>query len=384
MTSYLFIDDKRINAQNYVIQLSLGEYYNLIKDKLNDNEYQRKRVRNAGSIYDLLKQDLIKGCVMPPIVLAYCENIPKNGNIVDILKENPNGIKILDGLQRSYTIREVVMDFESGKVAEKEGCPLNNLVRIEIYTGINKLGILYRMLTLNTGQTRMTTRHQIEIIYSDYKVKCQVQGVTLISEVDSASPRKLGEYHFRDIVEGFTSYIQEDYLTLDRMDILDNVKDLERLAKVTKEEAPFDEFLSAYHHFVYKINNCFNGELNRDEMNLKSNPYALTAIGLFNKSQSMTGFGNAVSSLKSLEVISSFRDVDEAIEKIDCHTVEVGLYKIVQNLDLLREKAKKIGNDQRLYFYRFFRRLFDKEGSEFGNVHAAAEKAYNDYLRETR
>ena len=190
------------------------------------------------------------------------KNIPKNGNIVDILKENPNGIKILDGLQRSYTIREVVMDFESGKVAEKEGCPLNNLVRIEIYTGINKLGILYRMLTLNTGQTRMTTRHQIEIIYSDYKVKCQVQGVTLISEVDSASPRKLGEYHFRDIVEGFTSYIQEDYLTLDRMDILDNVKDLERLAKVTKEEAPFDEFLSAYHHFVYKINNCFNGELN--------------------------------------------------------------------------------------------------------------------------
>ena len=384
MTSYLFIDDKRINAQNYVIQLSLGEYYNLIKDKLNDNEYQRKRVRNAGSIYDLLKQDLIKGCVMPPIVLAYCENIPKNGNIVDILKENPNGIKILDGLQRSYTIREVVMDYESGKVAEEEGCPLNNLVRIEIYTGINKLGILYRMLTLNTGQTRMTTRHQIEIIYSDYKVKCQVQGVTLISEVDSVSPRKLGEYHFRDIVEGFTSYIQEDYLTLDRMDILDNVKDLERLAKVTKEEAPFDEFLSAYHHFVYKINNCFNGELNRDEMNLKSNPYALTAIGLFNKSQSMTGFGNAVSSLKSLEVISSFRDVDEAIEKIDCHTVEVGLYKIVQNLDLLREKAKKIGNDQRLYFYRFFRRLFDKEGSEFGNVHAAAEKAYNDYLRETR
>lgn len=77
-------------------------------------------------------------------------------------------------------------------------------------------------------------------------------------------------------------------------------------------------------------------------MNLKSNPYALTAIGLFNKSQSMTGFGNAVSALKSLEVISSFRDVDEAIEKIDCHTVEVGLYKIVQNLDLLREKAKKL------------------------------------------
>ena len=35
----LCIDDKRINARNYVIQLSIGEYYNLIMDRLNDNEY---------------------------------------------------------------------------------------------------------------------------------------------------------------------------------------------------------------------------------------------------------------------------------------------------------------------------------------------------------
>ena len=379
-----YIDDKRINARNYILQLSLAEYYCLIKDRLNDNEYQRKRVRNAGSIYDLLKQDLIKGCVMPPIVLAYCEAIPEDEDVVSVIKNNPDGIKILDGLQRSYTIRDVVIDYEAGKLSEEESNPLDNLVRVEIYTGINKLGILYRMLTLNTGQTRMTTRHQIEIIYSDYKTNCQVPGVKLISEVDGNTPRRLGDYHFRDVIEGFTSYIQEDYLTMDRMDILDNVKDLERLAKVTKEENPFDDFLKAYHHFVSKMNDCFGGELSVDEMNLSSNPYAVTAIGLFNKSQSMTGFGNAVSSLKSLGVIGSFNDVDAAIDSINNGSVEDGLYRIVSCLDSLREMAKKIGNDQRLYFYRFFRRLLDKEGAEFGDVNAAAEKAYNDYLRETR
>lgn len=380
----LCIDDKRINARNYVIQLSIGEYYNLIMDRLNDNEYQRKRVRNAGSIYDLLKQDLIKGCVMPPIVLAYCEAISDGEEIIEVIKRNPDGIKILDGLQRSYTIRDVVLDYESGKVPAEDGNPLNNLVRVEIYTGINKLGILYRMLTLNTGQTRMTTRHQIEIIYSDYKTNCQVPGVNLISEVDGNTPRKLGDYHFRDVIEGFTSYIQEDFLTMDRLDILDNVKDLERLAKVTKEDNPFDDFLAAYHHFVCKMKSSFGGELNVEDMKLSSNPYALTAVCIFNKSQSMTGFGNAVSSLKSLGVIGSFKDVDSAIDEISEHTVEDGLYRIVSCLDSLREMAKKIGNDQRLYFYRFFRRLLDKEGAEFGNVDAAAEKAYNDYLRETR
>lgn len=380
----LLINDKRIGAQNYVIQLTLGEYYNIIKDRLNDNEYQRKRVRNAGSIYDLLKQDLIKGCVMPPIVLAYCEEVSKEANIIDLIKENSSNIKILDGLQRSYTIRDVVLDWESGKVMEEVENPLDNLVRLEVYTGINKLGILYRMLTLNTGQTRMTTRHQIEIIYSDYKTKCQVKGVTLISEVDSSSPKGLGQYNFRDVVEGFTSYIEENYLTLDRIDILDNVRDLERLAKVTKEDNPFDDFLATYHHFVCKMNECYGGVLNTEEMGLHSNPYAQTAIGIFNKSQSMTGFGNAVSSLKSLGVICSFNDVITAIDAIDSSTVEDGLYKILQYLDSLRDIAKKIGNDQRLYFYRFFRRLFDKEGGEYGNVVSAAKKANNDYLRETR
>lgn len=380
----LVIYDKRIGAQNHAIQLTLGEYYNLIKDRLNDNEYQRKRVRNAGSIYDLLKQDLIKGCVIPPIVLAYCEEVPKDADIVNMIKGNTNGIKILDGLQRSYTIRDIVMDCQSGKIVGEEVNPLENLVRVEVYTGINKLGILYRMLTLNTGQTRMTTRHQIEIIYSDYKTKCQVDGVTLISETDNATPKRLGEYGFRDIVEGFTSYIEENYLTLDRIDILDNVRDLERLAKVTREVNPFDDFLSAYHHFVCKMNDGYGGELNKNEMNLHSNPYALTAIGIFNKSQSMTGFGNAVSSLKSLGVINSFNDIIAAIDQIDSRTVKDGLYKILQDLDVLRDNAKKIGNDQRLYFYRFFRRLFDKEGEEYGNVFSAANKANYDYLRETR
>ena len=98
----------------------------------------------------------------------------------------------------------------------------------------------------------------------------------------------------------------------------------------------------------------------------------------------MTGFGNAVSSLKSLGVISSFNDIIAAIDQIDSRTVEDGLYNILQNLDALRDNAKKIGNDQRLYFYRFFRRLFDKEGVEYGNVFSAANKANYDYLRETR
>ena len=77
-------------------------------------------------------------------------------------------------------------------------------------------------------------------------------------------------------------------------------------------------------------------------------------------------------------------NIDKRIDIIDCESIEGGLYKTIEYLDSLREYAKKIGNDQRLFFYRFFRNLFDSQGSVYCKVDAAADKAFKDYLRETR
>lgn len=122
---------------------------------------------------------------------------------------------ILDGLQRSYTIKGLIEEMEKNDDDDKQRV-YSNKIRAEIYIGINKLGILYRMLTLNTGQTQMSTRHQIEIIYSDY-VDTDIEGIRLLREVDDQSPRRQGEYKFQDVIEGFTSFIQRDYLTMERM-----------------------------------------------------------------------------------------------------------------------------------------------------------------------
>ena len=219
-----WIHDKRIDAYNCSFEMTIEDYYDLVKDCLNDNEYQRRRVRNSGSIYNLLKQDLKRGCIMPPLVLALPISIYQCDNPIKLLKEHKNELKILDGLQRSYTIKELIADYSNSLF---EDCDyVKNLVRVEVYSGINKLGILYRMLTLNTGQTPMSTRHQIEIIYSEYKRNCNIPGVRFITENDGYIPTSLGEYKFRDVVEGFTSFLQKDYLTLDRKEILENVRDL--------------------------------------------------------------------------------------------------------------------------------------------------------------
>lgn len=379
------IYDNRIGAKDTMIDMTIGEYYSLVKDCLNDNEYQRKRVRNSASIYSLLKQDLIKGCIMPPIVLAYTDIIEEDDDIKAILSVSTGKLKILDGLQRSYTIREIVNECERGEHKDNETNPLNNPIRVEVYSGINKLGILYRMLTLNTGQTQMTTRHQIEIIYSEYKRRCDVPGVKLFAETDETTPKVLGEYRFRDIVEGFTSYLQKDYLTLDRMDILDNVRNLERIATADRNDDLFNDYIQTYHHFVRKYNEMYsNDNLSselKEKLDLESSPYGTSVLQLFNKSQSMTGYGNMLATLSDLKILNKISDLNDLIEKLRVDTATDGFYELVKCLDKVRGMAKKIGNDQRLYFYQFFKRLFDDNEDCFLDIYESAKEAFRGYER---
>lgn len=89
---------------------------------------------------------------------------------------------LLDGLQRTYTLIDADTEMEK-KSAEEYQKFLKNKLRLEIYVEINKFGILYRMLTLNTGQTPMSARHQLEMLYSDM-LNTEFEGVKLVTDKD--------------------------------------------------------------------------------------------------------------------------------------------------------------------------------------------------------
>lgn len=62
------------------------------------------------------------------------------------------------------------------------------------------------MLTLNTGQTPMSTRHQLEMLYNDMK-NTEIEGVKLISDTNgSADPNKkslLSAVQLKDLIHIF-------------------------------------------------------------------------------------------------------------------------------------------------------------------------------------
>jgi hypothetical protein len=99
------------------------------------------------------------------------------------------------------------------------------------------------MLTLNTGQSPMSVRHQIEILYSNYLDKNISSEIRLLKEVEETTPHRIGEYRFNDVIDGFTSYILRDESSLDRRDLLESIKSLEKLALENQDKDLFLKLL---------------------------------------------------------------------------------------------------------------------------------------------
>ena len=388
------IFDSRIQAYNMLFEINLEDYLNISKTIIEENQFQRRRVKSSSTIYSLLKNDLMIGCIIPPIVLALSKNaddidVTKNTSdheIIELINKHIKDLIILDGLQRTYTIRDLFKDLEKNENKTILSKVKSKKIRIEIYLGLNKLGILYRMLTLNTGQTPMSIRHQIEILYSDY-LNQDIDGIKLLLEVDDKSPQKLGEYKFKDIIEGFNSYLEREYLTLNRNDILENIKGLEKLSSENQDKDLFIDFLNTYHKLVLKFidkSNSWKFNSGSIEPELSGQPFGKTSIKIFTKSQVMTGFGSAIGKLIDFELLEDITSVVDLFDNVTFSNEEDSFNNLIVKLDKIRIVAKKIGNDQRMFFHFFFRELFDNKGEAYLNINSSIDEAYSTYLRKTQ
>lgn len=380
------IEDKRITSWNIFVEITIGEYLDFAIDILENNDMQRKRIKSSKSVYSLLKTDLKRGCVIPPLVLALTESgiideKTSDEQIVQYLNMNPQNLMILDGLQRTYTMLAAKEELEKECDSRKLNEFLGQKLRLEVYTGINKFGILYRMLTLNTGQTPMSTRHQIEILYKNL-VDTDIDGVKLVTETEGKIKPSVKELKFKDAVEGFNSYIYRDELPIDRQDLLDNIKMLENLSRENTQIDLFKEFICSYVMFMEKVEKLVDTEnLCFEEYNFRGDPFGKNIIKVFNGSQALTGFGAAIGRLKDFGKLSSFEALNAMFEGLKTGGNEENEWfvELLLGLEKVRAESKKIGNGQRMFFQYFFRELFNSESDSYLNLYNAAVNCYQKY-----
>lgn len=375
------ITDHRIESDNVLVETTIGEYLDLIKDSINNNPYQRRRVTSSKTIYSLLKEDIKKGCVLPPIVLAVSIDLKKmeagetQEEVEDIILSEITGQKdeiiILDGLQRTHSLRDLYSETDSNDIKRLSDIPL----RIEFYIGLNKIGILYRMLTLNTGQTPMSLRHQIEMLYQGFYEK-GISGVTFIKESEKSKATKENEFNFKEIISGFNSYLERNEQPLDRSDILENIKSLEKLSHENNQHDLFEEYVSGLSGFISKSKEVFGGiSLSNDDLTGKQ-IWGKDIVKCFKREQVYAGFGAGLGKLKDHGIISDLGQIKDI-----CRDLEIGtspsdfILSLNETLDWISKNTKKIGNAQRLFFQFFFRDIFNSEGETYLQMQKSLDSA---------
>lgn len=389
--------DRKIDALNILATLKIKDYLDIASSIKNNNDLQRRRVSNPSTVYALLKEDLIAGCLIPPIVLAmdadekitYEEGKIDYKSIEASIQESAENLKIIDGLQRTNILIDLRNELSETANKEADEIALNqaklksileNELRIELNLNITRFGILYRMLTLNTGQTPMSLRHQIEILYSDYYIN-EKNGVTLLRDAfESTKVVKIGQYKFSEIVEGVTSYIDGSEFTLDRFDLLNYTKSIKKLSADDTKVDIFNSFVAIYHLLISQMITKSNGwkfdfkELSQENLNYfpvqkkdsetgketRNNPFGQTAEEIFLKSQIYTGFGAALSILRDKSIISEMSNLKGIIENIYFESTPKDAFELMMvRLEQIRKDSKKIGESQRTFFKFFFTSLFN-------------------------
>lgn len=375
--------DSRINARNILVEATIEEYRDLVSEVLQKNEFQRKRVRSSKSVYALLKEDLLRECIIPPIVLALTKTIDfdKGGDeeFEDAIRDNKDYLVILDGLQRTYTIIDLLEELQSSSDEEAIKRVKATKLRIEIYVGLNRLGILYRMLTLNTGQTPMSLRQQIEMLYLDY-LKQDIDGIELIREAEGRVATRPNQYNFKDVVEGFNAYLDRDELPIDKANVLENISSLEKLSKEDQSSELFEKYLMSLHKHLEKINDlCGGSEISEEYKEKNGTPFGKTASQIFKKPQAISGFGAAIGKLIDFSALENIEDVGKSIQHIEIDDPDEFLEELNDALLWLKDNSKKIGNAQRSFFTFYFRDLFNDENDSYADPIKAAKSALRKY-----
>ncbi len=365
------IYDGMLDANNVLVEMTIGEYLDIGLKIFDKNQYQRKRVSRSSSIYSLLGDDLKKLCTIPTIVLALTDERQKEVLRPDMTSEdvqnvlNTQNLIILDGLQRTYTIRDSVKELGNAlfDLVDKEKL-INHKLRVEVYCGLSKTGILYRMLTLNTGQTPMSRRHEIEILYSSY-LERDIEGITFNRQASNDSVKGIDVYNFDNAIEGFYSFIESDELPMDRLDILDVIKRLEKVTEDDYKKDLFELFIKLYNKFAHHIDNVTNHwELDDENRKKLKSIYARDVASFFNKSQTISAFGAAVGDIMCDKTEWGLMNMQNIIEglRFEQNPSETML-NLLSVLQEIRESAKKIGVAQRQYLKFFFLSLF-REGTD--------------------
>lgn len=184
---------------------------------VNNLDIQRDALKTK--FYSRLEADILKGCVMPPITVAFIikdaaryANDPASA--YEYIEEHIESGFILDGIQRLNTLK---------RASEKEGFRDDRNLQVNFLIADSRDRLLYRMITLNNGQKPMSARHQIDILANTFFDFSEIE-LQLVPEKGNGRVRAPSTFKKADFIKGYIAYLS-DSTNIDNQKIIEEKMD---------------------------------------------------------------------------------------------------------------------------------------------------------------
>jgi hypothetical protein len=287
------------------------------------DKFQEQRKIQGRKFYERLKADIIRGCIMPPITLAFTSDHFSSGisadSVQNFITNNVAEGYILDGMQRLNTLVEASRDLNFDR-----NRPLFlNIIIAERYDFL-----LYRMVTLNNGQKPMTARHQIEMLTKGM-LDTETFNIPIVSEKDTEKVKPQGAFKRADIAAAYTAFLT-DSVNNENSRIIESKLDEILVGKVM--DSNLIESAVSFHDILKEVERLSANTSGRDWLRLGNNLIGFT-VGA-RKSHS------ALTSMMPDDFAAATETFESAFSGLDVSKINVGKFR--RNLSrLFVEKIEK-------------------------------------------
>ncbi|NSY19071.1 hypothetical protein [Neorhizobium sp. AL 9.2.2] len=179
---------------------ALARFYPLI------DRFEEQRKLQRPRFYDRLKKDILGGCIMPPITLAFV-NVEMSAEvnihtISDFIQKEISQGYVLDGMQRLNTLEAA---------SKEDGFDPTRPIFLNVIIAEKYDLLLYRMITLNNGQKPMTVRHQVEMLTGNLIGKMIADGalsnITILKEKETEQNSPKGSFRMADVASAYLAFL---------------------------------------------------------------------------------------------------------------------------------------------------------------------------------
>ena len=365
------VKDKRSNCLSCMGITTIQDYIKYIEDiyKIKGGiEGQRDALRTSSAIKirKRMVEDIVKGTVLPPVVLGLLlshEDFikintaePNKDVILEILSNaSDENISLIDGMQRTTAI------IEAFKMSEDIA---NNDLRVEIWIVENLNNLMYRMLVLNTGQVPWTIRRQLEVVYGSLlkTIKNSVPEIEIYAIDDSKYRTDGGQYQGESIIELFIVFGSRK----EKVNIKERVaEEFTRLDFI--ESTDKSDLLSMFIRclqIMYKVDKAFTRFESAEGKDLfKSQParigfMAALAIEIFGRPGNDRGEEAQLKILNRIE--NEVDDFIALVDKLTKEELEAFLALNILNECLNDHNPSKVGDFERTFFKEAFYALIQE------------------------